>query len=191
MTDNHEVSNVNVITFNAVPRLAVTTTSYNAATPVRGGPVNYVITPSVLAGANETVPITVTQTVPTGVVPVGAFGTDWICATPVGLAITCTTSGSTFTNGTTSARDQRGRDRDGRRRDIGDDPEFVDHHGVIDGRRNRDGHRDDHRRHGSSDCPTSVSINPTIGLIDRRWHRHDASDHQQHHAHRDRDRYRR
>jgi hypothetical protein len=55
----------------------------------------------VVPGANETSPISVTQTVPTGVVPVGAYGTSWTCQTPVGQSITCTTSGSFFTGGTT------------------------------------------------------------------------------------------
>jgi len=100
MTDAHEISNVKVLTFKPVPQLAVTTTSYAAATSQPGDPVSYKVTASVLAGVNETSPISVTQTVPTGVVPAGAYGTGWVCANPVGESITCTTSGSSFTNGT-------------------------------------------------------------------------------------------
>jgi uncharacterized repeat protein (TIGR01451 family) len=40
------------------------------------------------------------QTVPAGVIPVGAYGTGWVCAAPSGQIISCTTSGSAFTNGT-------------------------------------------------------------------------------------------
>ena len=101
VTDAHEISNVKVLTFNPVPQLAVNTTSFSAATSAKGDPVSYVVTPSVLAGANESVPISVSHTVPAGVVPVGAYGTGWVCSAPVGIKVTCTTSGSSFTNGTT------------------------------------------------------------------------------------------
>jgi Fibronectin type III domain len=100
-TDIHEISNVQVATFSSVPQLAVSTTSYSAATPSAGAPVTYGVTASVVAGANETSPISVTQTVPTGVVPVGAYGSGWTCQSPVGQSITCTTSGSLFVGGTT------------------------------------------------------------------------------------------
>jgi hypothetical protein len=101
VNDVHEISNVQVATFSSVSQLAVSTTSYSAATPSAGAPVTYGVTASVVPGANETSPISVTQTVPTGVVPVGAYGTSWTCQTPVGQSITCTTSGSFFTGGTT------------------------------------------------------------------------------------------
>ncbi|MDQ1393456.1 MAG: large repetitive protein, partial [Acidimicrobiaceae bacterium] len=100
-TDVHEISNAKVLTFNPVPQLAVSTTSYAPSTSQPGGPVNYLVTASVLAGVNETAPISVTQAVPSGVVAVGAYGTGWVCAAPVGQAVTCTTSGSSFSNGTT------------------------------------------------------------------------------------------
>ncbi|HEY3670644.1 MAG TPA: putative Ig domain-containing protein [Acidimicrobiia bacterium] len=100
VTDVHEVSNVKALTFNPVPQLSVTTTSSSAATSVAGDPVTYNVVPSVLAGSDETVPISVTQTTPTGVVPVGAFGTGWACAAPIGRSVTCTTTASSFTNGT-------------------------------------------------------------------------------------------
>jgi uncharacterized repeat protein (TIGR01451 family) len=100
MTDTHEISNVKAVTFNPVPQLAVSTTSFSTASPAPGAPVTYKVATSVLAGANENSPISVTQTTPTGVLPVGAYGTGWVCAAPVGQTITCTTSGSSFTNGT-------------------------------------------------------------------------------------------
>jgi uncharacterized repeat protein (TIGR01451 family) len=101
VTDNHEISDVKVLTFDPVPQLSVSSTTYAAATSQPGDPVNYRITPSVDAGADETSPVSVTQTVPTGVVPVGAYGTGWVCQSPIGLTITCTTTASSFANGTT------------------------------------------------------------------------------------------
>ncbi len=100
VTDTHEISNAKVLTFNPVPRLAVATTSYSAATSGPGAPVTYQVATSVLAGANVASPVSVTHTVPTGVVPVGAYGTGWVCDAAVGRTITCTTSASAFANGT-------------------------------------------------------------------------------------------
>jgi uncharacterized repeat protein (TIGR01451 family) len=99
--DVHEVSGVKVVTFNSVPQLAVSTTSYSAASPSPGAPVNYTDTASVFAGTNEASPVSVTQTVPAGIVPVGAYGSGWICQSPVGQSISCTTSSSSFAGGTT------------------------------------------------------------------------------------------
>jgi uncharacterized repeat protein (TIGR01451 family) len=100
VTDVHEISDVKVLTFNPVPQLAVSSTSYSAAAPVAGAPVNYRVTASVLAGSDETSPVSVTQTAPAGVVPVGAYGTGWACLAPSGQTVTCTTTGSAFPNGT-------------------------------------------------------------------------------------------
>ena len=44
--------------------------------------------------------MTVTETLPAGVVPVGASGTGWVCAAPSGQQISCTSSTSPFTSGT-------------------------------------------------------------------------------------------
>jgi uncharacterized repeat protein (TIGR01451 family) len=101
VTDYHEASDVKVLTFNPVPQLGVATTSFTAANPAPGAPVTYRITPSVKVGADETRPISVTQTTPTGVVPVGAYGTGWTCQPPSGQTVTCTTTASSFANGTT------------------------------------------------------------------------------------------
>ncbi|MEH1167745.1 putative Ig domain-containing protein [Micromonospora sp. CPCC 205539] len=100
VVDNHEVDNTNVVTFNPVPDLNVTQTSYTGPNPQPGDPVNYTVVPSVAVGSNETAPISVTATTPTGVVPVGAFGSGWVCAAPSGQTITCTNSNGPFANGT-------------------------------------------------------------------------------------------
>ena len=101
VNDIHEVSGIKVLTFNPVPQLGVSTTSYSAATSQPGDPVTYTVTPSLLVGSNEASAISITQTTPTGVLPVGAYGTGWVCLAPVGKTVTCTTTATSFTNGTT------------------------------------------------------------------------------------------
>ncbi|SCF09367.1 Putative Ig domain-containing protein [Micromonospora saelicesensis] len=100
VTDFHEIDNVRAVSFNPVPDLNVSQTSAVGATPQPGDPVTYSITAGVDAGATETAPISVTQTVPTGVVPRGAFGSGWVCAAPSGQTITCTNSNGPFAGGT-------------------------------------------------------------------------------------------
>ncbi|MEU8083038.1 putative Ig domain-containing protein [Micromonospora sp. NPDC049101] len=100
VVDNHEVDNTNVVTFNPVPDLNVTQTSYTGPNPQPGDPVNYTVVPSVAVGANETAPVSMTATTPPGVVPVGAFGSGWVCAAPTGQTVTCTNSNGPFANGT-------------------------------------------------------------------------------------------
>jgi uncharacterized repeat protein (TIGR01451 family) len=99
-TDAHEVSNVKVLTFSPVPQLAVTTMSASAATSQPGAPVTYSTNASVLAGVAEGGAVSVTQTTPAGVVPVGAYGSGWVCQSPVAPSVTCTTSASSFPAGT-------------------------------------------------------------------------------------------
>jgi uncharacterized repeat protein (TIGR01451 family) len=101
VTDVHEISDVKVLTFNPVPQLGVSAVSYSAASSQPGDPVTYKVTADVLAGADETSPISVTETMPIGTVPVGAYGTGWACQAPVGRTVTCTTTGSSFVHGTT------------------------------------------------------------------------------------------
>ncbi len=100
LTDFHEVDNTVATTFNPVPDLNVSQTSYTGPSPQRGDPVTYSITAGVDAGVNETAPISVTQTLPAGVVPAGAFGSGWGCGAPAGQTITCTNSNGPFANGT-------------------------------------------------------------------------------------------
>ncbi|MFG1867237.1 DUF7927 domain-containing protein [Micromonospora arborensis] len=100
VVDYHEVDNANVVTFNPVPDLNVTQTSYTGPNPQPGDPVNYTVTPSVSVGSDETAPVSMTATTPTGVVPVGAFGSGWVCAAPTGQTVTCTNSNGPFANGT-------------------------------------------------------------------------------------------
>ncbi|HEX3873932.1 MAG TPA: putative Ig domain-containing protein [Solirubrobacteraceae bacterium] len=101
VTDFHEIDNAVVNTLNPVPVLAVTQTSYAAASLSPGSPVTYTLAVS-SSGAAETSPVSVTETLPAGVLPVGASGTSgtgWVCGTPVGAQITCTSTTSPFTSG--------------------------------------------------------------------------------------------
>ncbi|RFA10366.1 hypothetical protein B7R54_14985 [Subtercola boreus] len=100
VTDNHEASDVKVLTFNPVPQLSVAGTSFSAANPAVGAPVTYSVATGVQVGANETSPISMTMTTPAGVVPVGAFGSGWLCGSPNAQTVTCVTTASSFANGT-------------------------------------------------------------------------------------------
>ncbi|MCZ7375787.1 fibronectin type III domain-containing protein [Micromonospora sp. WMMC250] len=100
VTDFHEVDEARAVSFNQVPDLNVSQTSAVGASPQPGDPVTYSITAGVDAGATETAPISVTQTVPTGVVPRAAYGSGWVCGAPSGQTITCTNSNGPFAGGT-------------------------------------------------------------------------------------------
>ena len=99
ITDYHEINNVVVTSINPVPVLAVSQTSYAASTLTQGSPVTYTVAAS-SSGATENQPVTVTETLPAGVLPVGASGPGWTCAAPSGQQISCTSSTSPFTSGT-------------------------------------------------------------------------------------------
>lgn len=83
--------------YAATPALAVSTTSYDAESPALSGTVTYLAVASVTAAAPVDGAISLTQTVPTGVTPLSAYGTGWVCQAPSGRTITCTTTGTTFT----------------------------------------------------------------------------------------------
>ncbi|MET7946374.1 fibronectin type III domain-containing protein [Micromonospora sp. NPDC005324] len=100
VTDFHEIDNARAVSFNPVPDLNVSQTSAVGASPQPGDPVTYSITAGVDVGATETSPISVTQTVPAGVVPRAAYGSGWVCAAPSGQTITCTNSNGPFAGGT-------------------------------------------------------------------------------------------
>jgi len=100
-TNFHEIDAANVVSFTPVPQLTVTQTVYSAASPALGAPVTYTVNPSVSAsGASEGSAISVSETMPAGVTPVGAFGSGWTCAPPSGQVITCTNSAAPFAAGT-------------------------------------------------------------------------------------------
>ena len=99
VADYHEIDNVVVSSVNPVPQLAVSQTSYTAATLSPGSPVTYTVAAS-SSGAAENQPVTLTETLLAGVLPVGASGTGWVCGAPSGQQISCTSSGSPFTSGT-------------------------------------------------------------------------------------------
>ncbi|MEU8381746.1 hypothetical protein AB0C32_21450, partial [Streptosporangium sp. NPDC048865] len=101
ITDFHEVDNARVSTISAVPELTVTQTGYSAATSQPGDPVTYNVVAGVAAGLQETTPVAITQTLPAGTVPVGAYGTGWVCAVPSGRSVTCTNSNGPFPAGAT------------------------------------------------------------------------------------------
>jgi hypothetical protein len=97
--DYHEIDSAVVTTLNPVPALAVSQTSYAAASLSPGSPVTYTVAAS-SSGAAENSPVTVTETLPSGVLPVGASGPGWVCGAPSGQQISCTSSSSPFTSGT-------------------------------------------------------------------------------------------
>ena len=63
VTDFHEIDNALVTSLNPVPQLAVSQTSYAAATLAPGSPVTYQVAAS-SSGAAENSPVTVTETLP-------------------------------------------------------------------------------------------------------------------------------
>jgi uncharacterized repeat protein (TIGR01451 family) len=83
VTDYHEIDNVVVTSINPVPVLAVSQTSYAASTLTQGSSVTYTVAAS-SSGATENQPVTVTETLPAGVLPVGASGTGWVCGRRAG-----------------------------------------------------------------------------------------------------------
>lgn len=77
----HEVDDAKVVTISADPVLTVAQTSYAVASPAQGDPVTYTVTAGVASGTDQASTVTVTETVPSGVVPLGA-STGTISGTP-------------------------------------------------------------------------------------------------------------
>ncbi len=89
-TEIHEVNSVNVVSLNPVPVLQVSQQEY-APTTTSGSPVTYTDNVSVgSSGASESQPVTVTDTLPTGVTPINGGGNGWVCLSPVGQQVNCT-----------------------------------------------------------------------------------------------------
>ena len=157
-TDYHEVDAVNVVSFTPVPQLAVTQTAYSAASPALGAPVTYTVNPSVSAsGASEGSPVSVSETMPAGVTPVGAYGSGWTCAAPSGQVITCTDSATPFAAGASLPRDHGGGHRHRVGGDLVDDPVRLDSDGVL----GRWQPRARHHRDGGHACPRARRALPS------------------------------
>ncbi|MFI6882588.1 fibronectin type III domain-containing protein, partial [Streptosporangium canum] len=99
VTDFHEIDEATVSAISAVPELTVAQTSYSASTLSLGDPVTYSVVAGVAAGLPESSPVSITQTLPTGTVPVGAYGTGWVCDAPSGRSMTCTNGNGPFAAG--------------------------------------------------------------------------------------------
>ena len=92
-TDYHEVSNVSVTSLQQVPVLSAAITDNDNGQLSAGGSVDYTLQAGVTAtGGNESDPITMTATLPSGVTPGSATGTGWTCST-AGQIVTCTYAG--------------------------------------------------------------------------------------------------
>lgn len=102
-TDFHEVDDTHLASLSgaALPALSISQTAYVKPAPVPGDPVSYIVVVGVEAGAPETFAITVTDTLPPGVVPVAGFGVGWVCQPPSGQVMTCTNSTVPFPSGAT------------------------------------------------------------------------------------------
>ncbi len=85
----------------AAGTLGVATTAYNGATPALGSPVVYLARTNI-TGGNVTSNIVVTQTMPAAVRPLAAYAAGFTCAAPSGQTITCTTTGTSFADGSSS-----------------------------------------------------------------------------------------
>ena len=93
-TDYHQVSNVTVTTLQPVPVLSAAITDNDNGQLPGGGSVDYTLQAGVTAaGGNENDPITMTATLPSGVMPgSAAAAVGWTCST-AGQIVTCTYAG--------------------------------------------------------------------------------------------------
>jgi len=100
-SDVHEITDVQVRTFEPDPAVSVSTTAYAPTTAAAGDPVTYVARTTV-SGAPVTSQITVTHTTPVGVLPLAAYANGFTCGVPSGRTITCVSTGSSFSVGSSS-----------------------------------------------------------------------------------------
>ena len=87
--DNHEISNVVANILQPAPVLTAAISDSDNGRLQVPGTVNYTVTGGVATGSNESDPIKMTTTLPSGVTPGAATGTGWSCVT-AGQVVTCT-----------------------------------------------------------------------------------------------------
>ena len=164
-TDFHEIDAANVVSFTPVPQLAVTQTAYSAASPALGAPVTYTVNPSVSSsGSSESSAVSVSETMPAGVTPVGAYGSGWTCGAPSGQVITCTDSADPVRGRHVPAAAHRGGHRHRVGGDLVDDPVRLEGDGVLRRRQPRSGHAP-RRRARCPTGPSGVTVSPATGAI--------------------------
>ncbi|HEY5031001.1 MAG TPA: hypothetical protein VIJ54_00915, partial [Actinomycetes bacterium] len=90
-TEVHEIGSLLATTLTGpLPVLTLANTDNQGGAQLAGSTTSYTLTPGVSAsGAAETLPITVTDTLPAGITPGTATGTGWTCSTS-GQVVTCT-----------------------------------------------------------------------------------------------------
>lgn len=101
----HAVSGLKAASLNGqIPLLNLTNTDSEGTTLLSGSQVNYTLTPSLATslngtgdGGNESDPVTVTDTFPTGITPGTATGTGWSCTTTV-QTVSCTDTSTSTVN---------------------------------------------------------------------------------------------
>ncbi len=97
--DYHEIDGAQVATYSTIPVLGVTQTAYYDSAVVAGDPVTYRVVPSVSSGGpDEGSTITLSETLPANLTPMGGYGTGWSC-TVSGQVVTCTNPNGPFTAG--------------------------------------------------------------------------------------------
>jgi hypothetical protein len=93
ITNNHDISDAVVETLITLPILDVSSNEYGSTS--QGSPVTYVDTPTIDSfGTTESQPVTVNDTLPTGVTPTSGGGPGWSCSVPSGQTISCATTTS-------------------------------------------------------------------------------------------------
>jgi hypothetical protein len=95
-TDVHEVNYLNAETVNGPVPVLTATSTVSTATPQQGSSAVYTVSPSLSSvGGDETAPVKVTTSFPSGITPTAYAGTDYSC-TLSGQTETCTYGGATL-----------------------------------------------------------------------------------------------